>query len=158
MRDRLFHRPSLLLLALILFSAGARHASAQALPLFGTWKLNALRSTLAGPPPQEILLLFVPIGADTVTGGEDTTYPDGSKTTTRYTLKVDGRDVPISGSESILAKADTISLARLDSSTFVWIYKRNGLLVLTLRGVLSANGRTLTTMSPDGQALVYEKQ
>ena len=143
--------------ALPVLLIGATTAGAQALLLFGTWKLNPSRSALADPPPKSMTLYFSPLGADAVSGGEDTTYPDGSQTTTRYSLKTDGRDVPITGSAVLLMKADTISMRRLGSSTFVWTYKKNGAAVMVLRGVLSADGHTLTMTAPDNQVLVYEK-
>ena len=49
-------------------------------------------------------------------------------------------------------------MSRLGPSTFVWAYKKGGVPVLSLRGGLSANGRTLTMTAPDNQVLVYEKQ
>ena len=77
---------------------------------------------------------------------------------TRYTLRPDGRDVPISGSPVIIMRADTISTSRLGPSTFVWSDNKGGVPVLSLRGMLAANGRTLTMTAPDNQVLVYEKE
>lgn len=160
MRTRVFGRRHALIWAVIIVVAGASRAGAQALPLFGVWKLSPAKSTIAGPAPLDTTLIFAPLGANEVTGGEDTIYLDGSKTMTRYTTKVDGQDVPISASPVLLTHADSIAMTRLGPSLFSWTYKKSGIAVLVLRGVISPNGRTLTmtASAPATEVLVYEKQ
>ena len=155
--DRRRLRPRLRFHAAILLAIGACAVEAQTLQLFGTWKLNAAKSTMAGPPPKSQTVTFRPSGPDAVTGMEDTVYADGAHTTIEYTAKTDGREYSIAGSPEILARADTISMRRVDALTIEWSYKKRGGLVLTLPGALSADGRTLT-MTAAGNVLVYERQ
>src|SRR5438552_4179472 len=144
------------LLCLLAMAAGGASAAAQTLQLFGTWRLNSAKSILTGPPPRSQTVVFQPAGADTVFAVEETTYADGTHTAIEYTAKTDSRDYPISGSPEILARADRISMKRLDSATILWSYKKGATLVLSLPGSLSADGRTLTmTTSDRAVVLVY---
>ena len=129
----------------------------QGLLLFGSWKLNPSKSNLGGPPPREQGVTFERSGADSIFAIEDTVYADGTRTTIRYTAKVDGKDYSIIGSREIIDRADTISLARVSATTITWTYKKNGKVVLSVPGVLSLDGKTLTMRASESRVLVYEK-
>ena len=132
-------------------------ASAQTGLLFGAWTLNASKSNLGGPPPRTQGVTFEPSGADGVFAIEDTVYAGGTRTTIRYTAKVDGKDYAIVGSREVLDRADTISLTRVNATTITWTYKKAGKVVLSVPGVLSPDGKTLTMATADKRTLVYEK-
>ena len=129
----------------------------QALLLFGSWKLNPSKSSLGGPPPREQGVTFERSGADGIFAIEDTVYADGTRTTIRYTAKVDGKDYPIIGSREIIDRADTVSLTRVNATTMTWTYRKNGKTVLSVPGVLSPDGRTLTMNASENRVLVYDK-
>jgi hypothetical protein len=69
----------------------AASAAGQTSLLFGVWTLSLSKSNLGGPPPREPGVTFEPSGADGVFAIEDTVHADGTRTTIRYTAKVDGR-------------------------------------------------------------------
>jgi hypothetical protein len=145
--------------ALALFAVGfAGTVEAQTFSLLGTWTLNPSKSNLAGPPPKTQTVTFQPYGPDGVTGIEDTIDAAGTRTTIRYTARLDGRDYPISGPREILARVDAVSMTRTTAATIVWSYKKNGLVALTLSGSLSADGKALTMTASGNRVLVYEKQ
>ena len=144
-------------LVLLLVFGLAVNAAGQTLLLFGSWKLNPSKSLLGGPPPREQGVTFEPSGADGIFAIEDTVYADGTRTTIRYTAKVDGKDYAIVGSREIIDRADTVSLVRVNATTIRWTYKKNGKLVLAVPGVLSPDGRSLTMQASESRVLVYEK-
>ena len=88
--------------------------------------------------------------------------PDGSKTSFEYTAKYDGKDYPVTGSDTF----DTIALKRLDDQTVESTLKKSGKVITTARRVVSKDGKTMTlTMTgtnAKGQKVkniaVYEKQ
>jgi hypothetical protein len=134
----------------------AANAAGQTLLLFGVWKLNASKSN-GGSPTREQGVTFEPAGSDGIFAIEDTVYADGTRTTIRYTEKVDGKDYPIVGSREIVDRADTVSLTRVNVTTLTWTYKKNGKVVLSVPGVLSPDGKTLTMTATDKRVLVYER-
>lgn len=144
------------LLILVMSSGGI--AAGQTRQLLGTWVLNGSKSVMAGPLPSRQVVTFQPSGPTGVAGTEDTAYADGTRTTVTYVAAIDGRDYPVSGPAALLAQIDTVSLTRVDGSRITWTYKKGGVLVLTLPGSLSRDGRTLTMIAPDKQVLVYEKE
>ena len=145
--------------AILIFVVAAGGAVEGQTPrLFGTWTLNLLASTLPGPPPKSQTVTFQPSGREDIAGVEETIYPDGTRTTIEYTARVDGRDYPIAGPAEILARTDTISMTKVDDSRIVWTYKKGGAVVLSLRGSISSDGRTLRMTAPGNLVLVYERK
>ena len=53
---------------------------------------------------------------------------------------------------------DTISMTKVDASTIVWTYKKGGVVVLSLPGSISSDGRTLRMTAPGNLVLVYERK
>ena len=153
--SRSFARFSLLLFIVWL---AASHAAGQTLFLFGTWTLNASKSSLGGPPPQRQTVSFRTAGAEGILGVEDTIYADGTRTLVQYAAKPDGREYPMTGSAEILVRANTVSLTRVNAASMKWVYKKDGVVVLSLVGEVSPDGRTLTLKTGDDRVLVYEKQ
>jgi hypothetical protein len=143
--------------------ADIANLSAQASdPRIGTWKLNVAKSKYSpGPAPQSLTVNVEPSGQ-----GEKVTTEfvnaDGTRTTTEYTAKFDGKDYPLTGSQI----ADTVSLKRSNARTTVRTDKKGGTVAQTLRRVVSKDGKTMTVTTKgtnaQGQAVnnvaVFEKQ
>jgi len=148
----------------VLVAADVAQLSAQGKdPRIGTWKLNVAKSKYdPGPPPQSQTLKVDAVGKDeTVTS--ETVTADGKKVTVTYTANFDGKDYPLTGSA---VGADKVSLKRIDARTTERIDKKDGKPVVTIRRVVSADGKTMTATSkgtnaegkPTNNVAVFEKQ
>jgi hypothetical protein len=136
---------------------------AQSLPLAGTWRASIAKSKYdPGPPPK------VPgtLTWERVAGGwrftTDGVDAQGQKTHTETMEKDDGSEVPVKGA----ASPTTRVFRRIDDRTYEDSDKVNGKPTVTRRGVISADGKTMTVTvtgtNAQGQkvsnVLVYEKQ
>ena len=148
----------------VLLGADVASLSAQAAdPRVGTWKLNLAKSKYdPGPAPQSQTLKVEASGkGEKITS--EVVAADGKRTTTTYTANFDGKDYPISGSA---LGADKVSLKRIDARTSERTDKKNGKPVVTIRRVVSADGKTMTATSkgtnaegkPMNNVAVFEKQ
>jgi len=89
----------------------------------------------------------------------------GQKTHNEWTLRYDGKDYPqnptVDGKPSPDG-ADTISAKKIDEYTREITMKRKSVVILTVRDVLSKEGRVRTGTNADGQAVnnvvVWETQ
>ena len=147
----------------VVVGADIANLSAQARdPRMGTWKLDVAKSKFSpGPAPQGLTLKVEPSGQ-----GEKATSEfvnaDGTRTTTQYTANFDGKDYPLTGSQT----ADTVSLKRIDARTTDRTDKKGGKVAQTLRRVVSQDGKTMTVTvkgtNAQGQAVnnivVFQKQ
>ena len=87
---------------------------------------------------------------------------DGNKTSFEYTAKYDGKDYPVTGSDTI----DMIALKRINDRTTEATLKKSGKVVSTARRVVSKDGKmltlTITGTNAKGQKMkniaVYDKQ
>ena len=132
----------------------------------GTWKRNTEKSKYNPMPPnpfksQTMVREPVDGGVKITSKGQRT---DGTPVDTTYTLKYDGKPVPVTGTGS---QFDTISMKQLDANTFTSeTRKTGGKYHTTGRTVISNDGRTMTNTSKgtdaDGKPLsftiVYDKQ
>jgi len=139
-------------------------------PLVGTWKTNIEKSKYSpGPPPKgpnTQKIEAVENGMKTVADGVNA---KGQKTHNEYTLRYDGKDYPqnptVDGKPAPDAP-DTISAKKIDEYTREITMKRKGVVTITVRDVLSKDGKTrtgtLTGKNADGQVvnnvIVWEKQ
>ena len=150
--------------ALVVLAADAGSVSAQAKdPRIGTWKLNVGKSKYdPGPPPQSQTLKVEPSGkGEKITS--ETVTADGKTVTVTYTANFDGKDYPLTGSA---VGADKVSLKRIDARTTERIDKKDGKPIVTIRRVVSADGKTMTATSkgtnaegkPTNNVAVFEKQ
>jgi hypothetical protein len=127
--------------------------SAQAAdPLVGTWKLDVAKSKFSpGPPPKSITVTFEAAG-EGVKVTADVVGADDKTTHTTYTGNYDGKDYPITGSET---GADTVSLKRVDARTTKRTDKKGGKVVMTFTRKVSSDGKMLTVTikgtNPKGQ-------
>ena len=131
-------------------------------PRSGTWKLNVSKSKFdPGPPLQSVIVKVEPAGNGEKVVNE-VVGPDGKPTKTGYTADFDGKDVPLTGSTT----ADTTSIKRIDAHTTDRTDKKDGKVVMTLRRVVAADGKTMTITTkgttadgkPSNNVLVFEKQ
>jgi hypothetical protein len=138
---------------------------AQDNPLVGTWKLNIAKSKYSpGPPPQSQTRTVEAQGTGIKVRIEGTAA-DGSRVAYGYTANFDGKDNPISGIGAPNG-ADTVALRRINSTTIEVTNKKAGKVLVTLRVIVSKDGRVTTIAGKgtngNGQAVnnatVYEKQ
>ena len=106
----------------------------------GTWKLNVAKSKFSpGPAPQGRTLKFEST-ADGIQQSADTITSDGSPTHSGYLSKFDGVDVPWTGNSD----ADMASAKKIDDSSYVNTWKKNGKTTIQVKAVVSKDGKTLT--------------
>lgn len=145
------------------FAVSMAGVSAQSKDLtIGNWKLNVEKSKFSpGPAPKSLTVMIEAAGK----GRHVTTEAinaDGSRVATEYTANYDGKDYPLKGS----LIADTVSLKRVNASTFIRTDKKAGKKVSTLKVVSSKDGKTytvdVTSVTPKGEPvknmLVFERQ
>jgi len=114
----------------------------------GTWKLNLNKSKYApGPPPRSLAITFEPAGRGVrvTIRGENA---DGQPIHAEYVANYDGKNYPVTGARDY----DTVVLRRIDASTVESTHKRIGLVVLTLRRVVSKDGMVLTAVTSGTEA------
>jgi hypothetical protein len=129
----------------------------------GIWKLNVNKSKFppeyAVPKNRTLNIQEQPGGIKTVVDGVEA---DGKILHVEYSAKYDGKDYPMHG----LPSADTITIKRINASTFETTNKKEGKLIQTIRSVISKDGKTRTTFWNGHDAsgrdiswtMVYEKQ
>ena len=138
----------------------------------GTWKLDVSKSKYSsGTPPKSATRTIEARGE-----GEATTCEiadaDGSQVSYSYTVTYDGKDSPITGSgrptwrEDLFSGADSVSIRRTGSNTFGGAFKKSGQIVMTMRELVSKDGKTLTITAngadakgqPTSFVTVWDKQ
>ena len=128
----------------------------------GTWKLNLDKSKYSpGPPPKEMTVTVKsqPNGIKVTAHG---TNAEGQPIHYEFSAKYDGKDYPMTGN----AEADTISIKKIDNYTNEASTKKGGTPLLTIRIVVSKDGKTRTSTQKGTNAkgervnntIVYEKQ
>jgi hypothetical protein len=139
-------------------------------PRVGTWKTNIEKSTYSpGPPPKGPNTQKIEAVENGVKVVADGVNAKGQKTHNEYTLKYDGKDYPqnptLDGKPSPDA-ADTISGKIIDEYTREITMKRKGVVIVTIKDVISKDGKTrtgtITGKNAEGQAVnnvvVWERQ
>jgi hypothetical protein len=148
----------------VVLGVNVTNLSAQASdPRVGTWKLNVAKSKYnPGPAPQsQTLKVEASDKGEKVTS--EVVGADGKRTTSTYTANFDGKDYPLSGS---LVGADKVSLKRVDARTTERTDKKDGKAVMTLKRVVSQDGKTMTVTTkgtnaegkPVNNVVVFDKQ
>jgi len=136
MRKNLF--VSALVVTFVMMTSASMAAAAD--NWIGSWKLNAAKSKYSpGPGPKSQTLKFeaTPAGIKLSTeavGADGTTNKGG------YTAKFDGTDAPWVGNPD----ADTAAPKRIDANSYENVWKKGGKATITAKGVVSADGKTLT--------------
>jgi hypothetical protein len=128
----------------------------------GTWKLNVAKSKYSpGPAPKSATITYEET-ADGIKRTGESVDAEGKTTSFSYTAKYDGKDYPVSGSETF----DAIALKRINDHTSQATLKKSGKVVSDARRVVSKDGKTMTLTingtNAKGQrtnnVAVYEKQ
>jgi hypothetical protein len=107
-------------------------------PAVGVWKLNLAKSSFRlVPTPSNIRIApwenGLKVSADTIDAHGNNIHPS-------VVYKFDDKDYPLVGTPI----ADTVSARRINEHTFESNWKIDEKVILTIRFVVSADGRTLT--------------
>jgi hypothetical protein len=153
-------RKALVVIAVSMCAAMAVCYAAQDV-LIGTWKLNASKSKIA-PGQANNSTVAYSMSGDSVKVVIDGTDGAGKPIHQEWTGKYDGKDYPVTGSDT----ADTRAYTRLSSRSFTVREKKGGKVVNTVHVVVSPDGKTRTVTSngtdPSGKKFastaVYDKQ
>ncbi len=153
----------ILVMATMAALAAPRSAAAQVSAAWlGTWTLNVGKSTYdPGPPPYRRGSFVVERLNDDVRIVSRLVRVRGGIVQTEWTGRFDGKDYPVQGIDEVLSYA----YVPIDDHTWELVIKADGRIVGTSRARISADGRTLTTVTsargPRGNELrtttVYEK-
>ncbi len=128
----------------------------------GTWKLNLAKSKYSpGPAPKAQTLKFeaMPEG---IKLSSEVVNAEGQATKGGYSSKFDGKEVAMAGN----ANADTAAPRKINDNSYENTWKKAGKVTITTKGVVSADGKTLTITQtgtdaqgrPVSSTAVYEKQ
>src|ERR1700674_829654 len=128
----------------------------------GTWKMNPAKSKYSPGPAPKSITVKINSDAENITLSSDGIDASGNPTHVEYTAKYDGKDYPITGAPN----ADTVAIERIDPDTLQSTVKKAGQIVMTIRTVLSDNGKTRTSTFTGKDAeghdinniVVYDKQ
>jgi hypothetical protein len=157
-------RVSLILSVVVLCLAIPALILGQDNPALGTWKLNAEKSKYTGMEGPKSLTRTVAADGDSVKYSFEGTGADGKPVAYGFTLKYDGKDVPVTGS-GMPYGADQIAIKRTGPNKFSATLKKDGKDVGTSTSVVSKDGKTITLVGKgtvDGKAVsstqVYDKQ
>jgi hypothetical protein len=128
----------------------------------GTWKLNVAKSKFSPGPAPKDGTLTIESQADGLKFTNQVTDAEGKTVHMELSPKYDGKDYPMTGNPD----ADMISLKKIDDYTIGTVHKKGGKSMLTVRGVVSKDGKTRTVTykgtNAKGQkvnnTLVYDRQ
>ena len=127
---------SKLVVVLLVASVGLWGADASV----GKWKLNLAKSKYdPGPPPKSLTRIHEAHGEGvkvTIEGVNAEGKPISSQATVYY----DGKDYPVTGSET----ADTVAVKRIDAYNVEGTTKKGGKVTSTFKGVVSKDGKVMT--------------
>lgn len=147
---------------LLLVALGLNVSAAAADQQSGTWKMNPAKSKYSPGPAPKSITLKVDSDADNIKFSSDGIDAAGNPTHIEFTAKYDGQDNPITGVDY----ADTIAVKRINNNTVESTLKKAGTPVMTVRSVISKDGKTRTSTfkGKDAQGkdvnnlVVYNKQ
>ena len=142
-------------------SAAAPASASNSDPQMGTWKLNEAKSKLM-PGALKITTVVVAPSGEKVKITTDGVDANRINTHTEWVGKFDGKDYPVDGD----ASADTRAYKKIDARTVEFTGKKGGKVTMTVKIVVSADGKTRTATvqgrSPKGEPLVatevFDKQ
>jgi len=127
----------------------------------GTWKLNEAKSKLGAGLAKNSTVVYADAG-DSVKVTIEGTTADGKTFKDEWTGKFDGKDYPVSGNST----TDSRAYKKVDDHTLEVTGKKDGKVTITVRIVVSADGksRTVTGSQTDAagkkvtMTAVYDKQ
>jgi len=113
-------------------------------PWLGTWILNIEKSTYSpGPPPYRRSMFVIEPWKDGVRVTYEMVRPRGGVIHLEWDGRFDGREYPVQGLEEHVTYAYT----RIDDRTYDIIARMDGRVAASSRTALSADGRTITTIT-----------
>ncbi len=136
----------------------------------GTWKLNIAKSQYSpGPAPKGPNIQKIEAVDNGIKVVADGVNAQGQKTHNEWTAKFDGKDYaqkPMLDGKPNPSAADMISAKKVDDYTYDFTTKLKGKVLVTMRNVISKDGKTRTSThtgtNAQGQkvndTIVYEKQ
>jgi hypothetical protein len=157
---RLLKFASILVLAAVAYAP----AFAQSNPAIGTWKLNVEKSKYNPGPAPKSLTRTLEAQGENVKYSFEGVSAEGTGVAYSFTVAFDGKESPITG--SMPGGADSISIKRIDASTFEATLTKAGKVIGTAKSEISKNGKVTTVTAQgtnaEGQATtssaVYDKQ
>jgi hypothetical protein len=132
-------------------------------PWLGEWRLNTGKSTYnPGPPPYRRALFIIERLGDGVRVTYEMVRQRGGIIHMEWDGKFDGQEYPVQGLEEHVTYAYT----RIDDRTYDIVARMDGRVAASSRTALSADGRTITTITVGRDAqgrearttTVYEKK
>ena len=139
---------------LFLSSAGAAQPRD---PWFGRWTLNVEKSTYDGPPPYRRASCTIEPWNDGLKTVCDMVRIRGGVTHLEWAGRFDGKDYPVQGVEEYVTYAYT----RVDQRSYDVVVRLDGTVAARSRVTISADGRTMTTVTTQGKSVttsVYERR
>ncbi len=127
----------------------------------GTWKLNEAKSKLSPGAGKNHTVVYAAAG-DSVKITVDGVDADGKPTHNEWTGKFDGKEYPVTGDPA----SDMRAYTQVDDRTLTLTVKKGGKVTMTMRIVVSADGKTRTVAVNGTDAtgkkitstVVYDKQ
>ena len=110
---------------------------------FGTWRLNVAKSTYSTEPPYKGGARRIAPSDNGMLIVDDLVRRRGGILHLEWTGKLDGLDYPVQGVEIVLTNA----YRRVDDRTWDLVQKIDGEVVATARLAMSADGRTIATVT-----------
>ena len=134
-------------------------------PWIGTWQINLAKSKFSpGPPARSNTLKMEAVAG----GAQKVTFhlvDDEGTLHVEYVTKFDGVEVPVQAMFGETKIVQTNVSRRLADRSYEHIFKTDGKQTLTVRGVVSPDGKTLTLTTtgtdngkPFNNITVFEKQ
>ena len=106
----------------------------------GTWKLDVAKSNYTpGSAPKSVTLKFA-AASEGFTFTSDGVDAEGKPSHTEFSSKFDGKEVPYKGNPN----ADTASPRKIDDNSYEGTWRKDGKVTITIHGVVSKDGKTLT--------------
>lgn len=107
----------------------------------GTWTLNVAKSTYDPGPAPKSQIVRIEVWGDGLKLTADAVDAAGQPAHSEYAAKFDGKDYPWKGN----VNADTVALRRIDDRTIETVWKKGGNVTITLRAIVSSDGKTRTS-------------
>ena len=131
-------------------------------PWFGTWQLNLAKSTTDSDVRFKRATSKIEPWGDGLKVTYDLVGVRGGITHMEWTGKFDAKDYPVQGVDYVLTNA----YSRVDERSYQIVIKTDGVVTATAKVTISADGKTLTTLTTGKNArgntvettTVYERQ
>jgi hypothetical protein len=151
-----------ILVSLVLVLSGAALCLAAGMdftPFMGTWKLDEAKSKLSANGGKNITVVYTPMADNMVKVTVDGVDKNGKPTHTEWTGKFDGKEYPVTGSDS----HDMRAYSAGGHHTLSMVVMKGGKTIATGTVAIAADGKTRTvTVKSDDPSMsftaVYDKE